>query len=566
MVAAVALAVHLPALGGGFVFDDVDNVIRNPWVRDPGRLGEAFTHHMAAFLPGASTSYYRPFLHVLLAGAHAVSGLDPRGYHLLLVLLHALACLGVLALLVRMVAVDDPGASPAARATAAGVGAVLFAVHPVHVEAVAWVSGVVDLSASLLSVGTLLALTSRRAGVRIGLGPLAFLLALLAKEPAVTILPAWLAFAIASGEASDRARRRTFVAAAAGMAAALVLYLALRVAALGGLMAGGANRVAVGPVDGLLTALSLAGRYAGLLLVPAPLTIVHDARVVKTLADPWVWVGAASALALGWAVGRARRRPARLLGLSLLVLPLLPALWVPVLGEGLVGERYLYLPSVGLALLVALSWNALRLPGRTPAVRAAAGAVAILLAVAGAGIGLARIRAWRDDRALWSSAVRASPGSAAAHEGLGFALLSAGDPAGAAQSLERAIRLDPGRCDARTNLASALLALGRTDEAMEQARAVLAASPRRAEAHAVLARALLDRGDVAAARDAYARAVEIDPRVAAFHNGLAIAAARTGDLATAELHFREALRLDPGRQDYARNLEALLRMRGGRGP
>jgi Flp pilus assembly protein TadD len=372
------------------------------------------------------------------------------------------------------------------------------------------------------------------------------------------LLPVLAAFAAARGDLARRAERREFLWASASLGLALAVYLAMRVAALGGLMGtGGSRRVVVTFGEGLLTALALFGKYLALLLIPVDQTAIHDFRIATGLSDPRVWLGLAAVASVAGLTWRVRRNPAAVLGVALIVLPLLPALYVPVLGEGLVGERYLYLPSAGLALLAAQAWSAWA--RWSPARGRAALAFAGVVAVAGAAATVRRNRVWHDELALWSDAARKAPGSAAAHEYLGFALLTAGRPAEAVSSLQRALELDSGRQSARTNVASALAALGRDDEAVTQAESVLAESPRNPEAHAILAHALAARGELPRAVSEYRRSVELDPRIASVHNGLAIALARLGDTAAAEAHFREAIRLDPGDPRWAENLAILLR-------
>lgn len=553
-IALAGFAVYANALGGAFVYDDLDNVLRNPWIRAPEGLVEAFTHHMAAFSPGCDTSYYRPLMHVVLACIYGIAGYDPVAYHLSLVLLHAATCAAVF-LLVRRV--TRPADGQVAN-VAASVGALVFALHPVHVEAVAWVSGVVDLSYSLLAVSALLALTSVSPWRRRWLAPALFLVALLGKEPAVMLLPVFAAFVAARGDLARPADRRELLRIGAPLGLALVVYLAMRVAALGGLMGtGGSRRVVVDVGEGLLTAAALFGKYVTLLLIPHGQSALYDYRIATGLADPRPWVGLAAAASVGVLAWRVRRNPAAVLGVALVVLPLLPALYVPVLGEGLVGERYLYLPSVGLALLVAQAWTAWISPhaARERVAVVAAG----LVAAAGAAVTVSRNRVWHDELSLWADAAGKADRSAAAHEHLGFALLTAGRPAEAVPSLLRSLQLDPGRRDARTNLAAALAALGRNDEAVLQAESVLAENPRNPEAHAILAHALAARGELPRAVLEYRRSVELDPRNAAVHNGLAAALAGLGDTAAAVAHLREAVRLDPRNPLWARNLGILLR-------
>ncbi len=570
VVAAVAFATSANAILNGFVFDDLQNVLQNPWIRDWTRLGEAFTSQMAAFDPKYQTSYYRPFMHVIFAACYSAFGPKPWGFHLVVLLFHVAASACVYVLLARWAGApassesQEPRARPPPgwlRAAASGplVGGLLFAAHPIHAEAVAWNAGVVDLSYSLFTLLALLSATGPGSGRphRLFLAPALFFVGLLCKEPGLMLLPLVLAAFAARGDFAVPSRRRDAFRQLAGLAAALIAYLAARINALGSLMGGGGEwRVPVGLVDGMMTAVALFGEYVKTLVAPVRLSAVHGLAVVSTPLHPRFAIGAAIAMGLALMAWRARRHPGAVLGFALLALPLLPALYVPVLGEGLLAERYFYLPSAGAALLVAVALDA----------RPALARCAVVLRAAAAGLTVAvcaaatvqRNAVWRDDRSLWADAVRKEPGSAAAHEYLGYALLTHGQPEAAAASLTRALDLDPGRIDARTNLASALAVLGRSQEAIAHVEAVLRQQPRLAEAHAVLGDALAAQGRLEDAIAAYQSALALNPSLAAVHNSVGIAYAQIGQHRLAVVHLGEAVRLDPGNQDFARNLALLL--------
>jgi hypothetical protein len=555
LVGLVAVGVHSGALAGGFVFDDHDNILGNPWITDVRQLGHAFTHHMAAYSPKYESSFYRPLMHVILAGAHGLFGMTAWGYHLVVVLLHAATCTAVFVLCARVArhpGRDDVAAGSVPRG--AFVAALLFAVHPIHVEAVAWISGVVDLSYSLLGVLALLALTSTRPVARLVVAPVLFFVSLLGKEPALMVLPAFALFAAARGELEEATRRRQLLAAISAMVVALSAYLALRVAALGGFMGrGGARRIDVSLGEGLLTAAALFGQYFRMMLLPFGQSAVYDFRIASAVTDVRVWAGLAIVAVVGTLAWRARRAPPAVLGFALLVLPLLPAFYVPVLGEGLVADRYLYMPTVGLALLVAFAWEHVHwLPGRYGAWFRAAIATGIL--VVGAVATISRVRVWRDDVSLWTDATNKAPNSAAAHANLGSALGRAHQPAAAAASLVRALDLNPHRTDAREHLAMALLETGLPADALLQADKVLAEQPRHTGARAIRGEALAAQGRFAEAIAEYQRALELDPLSASVHNNLAIALLSVGDLGSAETHFREAVRIEPQNAAYAQNL------------
>ncbi len=560
-IAVIAFVASANSIANGFVFDDAYNVLHNPWIIAFPALGDAFTHHMAGFAAGLDTSYYRPVMHVLLWASRAVFGPEAWGFHAANVLLHAGTSAAVYVLLVRWARQDAaqqtcaPDAISASRLYISGpaIGALIFAVHPVHAEAVAWISGIVDLSFGFFFLAALLVATSRRSSSWTGpaIAGVLFLASLLAKEPAVMLLPTVVvAFGIRGDLWCPTQRVRAW-RILASLSAATFLYLLLRVNALGGLMGtGGAHRVKVGVVDGVLTALTLLADYSALLVWPQRLSAVHARGVVTTL-TPGVVGGVLTLAALAAIAWFGRRSAGVVVGVALLVLPLLPALYVPVLGEGLVAERYLYLPLAGAALLVAIALEH-PLARRAPvALRSATAVLVIGLLAAGT---LSRNEVWRSDLSLWSDAAREEPLSAAAQEYLGHALLASGDASGAIPALTRALALDPAHHEARLDLASALASTGNAAEATRAAELAVTERPANASAHTVLGYALSVSGRFSEAAAAYERALELDPSAAAAHNGLAICVANLGRMDRAVLHFGEAVRLDPGNPQYARNL------------
>jgi Flp pilus assembly protein TadD len=193
-------------------------------------------------------------------------------------------------------------------------------------------------------------------------------------------------------------------------------------------------------------------------------------------------------------------------------------------------------------------------PSRPIALGARAAIAAVLVACTAATY--TRNAVWRNALTLWSDAVEKTPSSAAAHELLGFAQLTSGEPANAVETLSRVLALDPERVDARLNLGSALAAVGRLDEAGIEIERALPFRPT-AEAYGVLGyiRASQNRLDDAAW--AYGRALQLNPMLADVHHGLAIVAANRGDLAVALVHFQEAVRLDPGNATYHANLSLI---------
>src|SRR5437667_296827 len=174
--AAVALLAFVHTLPYKFVFDDEGQILRNPWIRDWSNLKTIFATDVWRFSdPAGVTNYYRP-LHMLLymLGYH-VFGLEPRGYHALSILLHSLSTVLVTSIGLRLTG----------DRRVAVLGGLLFALHPVHAESVAWVAAVPDLLCAAFFFSALRAhLAGAEQGLRRAAAPLCFLGALLSKEMA----------------------------------------------------------------------------------------------------------------------------------------------------------------------------------------------------------------------------------------------------------------------------------------------------------------------------------------------------------------------------------------------
>ncbi len=526
LVALAAALVYAGALGHALVWDDANVLagVRGAAARGAGALLGA------EFL--ADTGYHRPVVLLSLRIDDLLGGGAAFAFHLTNVLLHAAASVLTLLLLRAWLR----------GAAAALAGALVFAVHPAHVESVAFVSGRTDLWIATLGLAAALAWTRWRRGERRA-GPAAallFMLALFAKESAYLLPAALLAIsALLPDDVRDprpwwRRQAGWLGAAALTMAVAAALRVGVAGIGFGEGAATAGSRLGADLATRLGHLPALLAWYLRLLLAPWPLNAYWSVQHLSPGAITWV----AAILALG-VVALARRRGAA--GLAWTLVFLLPVLGFAPLQGAPFAERFLYLPSFGWCLVIGALHARVADAGRRGFAAGAATALVLVLAAAT----LARVPVWRDDATLFTDIARRSPGEYVVQHDLGAALHRAGDASGSLAAYRRAVALAPTHEPSLRALGVAEGAAGNLEASYALLERAVAADPRRPEAHcnfAVIA-ARLGRGELAETH--FRRAVELRPDYALAVAGLCETLAARGDRDGARRQLATLQRLDP---------------------
>ncbi len=562
LVVVTALA-YLPAVSaGGFVWDDDDYVTDNRTLHEPGGLAAIWTS------PGATPQYY-PLTFTTFWIEYRLWGLEPAGYHAVNVALHATAAV-LLFLLLRALGV--PGA---------WLGAALFALHPVHVESVAWITERKNVLSGALYLGSLVCwvryfrldagqrpapreVCDHRSPWLAAAGALLYVGALLSKTVTST-LPLTLALLFWWRR---RRPRPTQIA---------LLLAMLAGGALLGSLTSLLERVQVGAVgeewslDAVERAM-VAGRawwfYLGKLALPAGLSFVYP-RWTVAAGDPaaLAWpLSAALALGALWALrGRLGRGPlVALLHYSVALAPALGFFDVYPMRFSWVADHFQYLASAGPLALTAAA--AARLARRWPRPLALGGVALLLLALAVPTWQRAGI--YRDAETLWRETLERNPDAWLAHHNLGSILLERGESDEAERHLRRVIELRPSHVPSRMNLgvmllreATLLAARGESGQAAQrlaEAETLLARAleldPLDFNTHANLGDVRLRRGDVRGAERAYLDAVRLRPRHPHARAGLGRIRLAEGRYAEAVEQFEIALRSFPDEPEALFNL------------
>jgi len=525
ITALAASAVYFNTLFNFFVYDDLYQVVNNPWLRDPSAIGEIFTTGAWGFNE-TETNYYRPMMHLIYMLTYAVFKLEPWGYHLVNIVFHTLN--SILVLLVAagiMKKADHDLTGP--RAYVPFLAALIFAVHPIHTEAVAWIGGIPDLSFSFFS---LLALyLYMQAGNQKGSSEPklmvasagSFFVATLCKEPAVTLvvlllLYDWL-FNRSEMGISFFARRYSL------FFLMLFVYFVLRWNALDGFSP--VNKHAdLNLFQSLLNIFPLFAKYVGLLLLPVNLNAWHAFHPLHSIQDPRFLLSlAVAAVFLGACLYASRTNKLLFFSLCFFLVPLLPALYIPGTGENPFAERYLYLPSFGFVLILSL------LLGKIAAIPPYGKKFVLFCLIPALCIlygwqTICRNFDWKDELTFWTDTAAKST----------------------AEPLPR------------YNLGAALEREGRLGEAMEQYRTALSLKPA-SIGHKALGRLYYRKGLKNETIQEYARALAIDPANSELHNEIGIVLLETGNHRKAVEHFQKAVKLVPDNPELRYNLAMALR-------
>ncbi|MFT5129887.1 MAG: tetratricopeptide (TPR) repeat protein [Rhodothermales bacterium] len=577
----LSLLVYTPAMKGEFTnWDDTLLVTDNTRIRS---LAPSAIIAMLTPIPGRT---YQPVRELSYALDYALWEYAPFMYHLENVLLHGLAA-GLLALaLALLLGRLRPDASELQNRGAALVVALLFAVHPVNVESVAWIS---SRKYGLLALFTALALLGFANSAKSGrwrlLMMLAVLLACLSSPFAVALVPALLLLEWVGkggdplGDAKSAILKNRGLVAI-GVGAALFFAWLLVLSEPPGVDSEDVVKSTGGLAATAITMLGVLVEYALNFVWPSGLNNNYDLRL-GTGGVLKAGVGLAGVLALGvWGWRRMKagdRLPALCMGWFVLW-------WLPVSNlipiSTPMADRYVYLPGIGVFLGFALLFRS------RPVAIGAAVAVLLLGVVASQ-----RCRVWQSSETLWRDSLKTRPESFTAHNNLGLALQAKGEydeamteysealkarpnhsvalnnmgfclieskrPGEAIQVLKASVAKRPNYGDALNNLATALSKTGQRQKALPIIRKAVALEPDRPDRHFNLGNTLLGLDQPQAAIAAFHKALELEPRMAQVYNNLAVANDRLGDRDAAAEAFRNSFRLEP-RVSTAMNLALLL--------
>ena len=561
----LALTAYSNSSTAGLLFDNTEIILRDPRVREatPGNIRQILTEGYWRVNP--TSGLYRPVTTFSYLLNYAVLGDGPRpaGYHRINVALH-----GINASLVYAIAILVFGESALALALAA-----LWGVHPLLTESVTNVVGRADMLAAFgVLAGLLCYAKSSSASGRRGWAWLAALVSaqtigLFSKENAAILPAIMLLYDVTWSErATWRKRLLAYALLAIPIVSMFVLRTSLRMHMV--IIPSENPLVNAGFWTARLTAVKDVGKLLFLFLWPARLSADYSYNAIplstwniagwenaKAFVSLAICLGALL-LALRW---RRTQKPFFFFVLFFFI-TLAPTSNVFILIGSILGERFMYLPSIGLAgcLVTAIHAITARLSSHNRGAQQVAGAAVALLCVAFATRTYVRNFDWQNDLSLWTSTVSVCPEAARPHMNLGVALSKMpGRLADAIAEYQVALRIQPDYAQAHYNLGNALSRVpGKLPDAIGEYQAVLRTQPDSADTHSSLAAALSQMpGRLPEALDEWKTALRIDPDNAAAHYNLGNALSRLpGRMTDAVAEWQAALRVEPNLADVHYNL------------
>lgn len=592
LIVATTVLVYANSLSGEFVFDDTKQIAGNPSLHSWGNLVRAFTSDVWSFQRGSFTRdipppYYRPLFTAYLTVNFQLFGLWEPGWHLMNLLVHTGATVTVFFLIKRL-SNDN---------VIATLAALLFGLHPAHVESVAWISGIPDPLAALFFVPSMIWYVRYRTEggtTFLFASVIAYGLSALCKETPLAlplVLVVWeLTQAHARQKLSTRFREIALQMIPYGLTA--VAYLALRFSVLGRISWKHPFMAQVPDSAIWMTVPFVVVTYLRHLIAPFYLSLIYGTSFITDASDLRFFLPTAILLALAALLWIYRRSLSSQvwIAIALIAAPLLPVLNLRVFHfEYIIQDRYLYLPSIGFCYLLAIL--IVRLASRQK--QFAVGLAILLVIIFGAGT-VAQNRVWHDAVALWQRAIYYAPNSWSTHYNLGLAYLNrrvyqaalneltvahrlnsrepsvlnnlalAQNASGlkfeAIATLKEALQIAPELVEAHNNLGTILFEHKMFDEAWHEFNEVLARDPSSTSARFNLARTLVEKHEYEPANRQFEAVLASDPNDVAARYELAASYALSGHKPEALAEFNRALQTDrdPKRPDEMRKRLAPL--------
>ncbi|MBI5049030.1 MAG: tetratricopeptide repeat protein [Deltaproteobacteria bacterium] len=489
-----SFAVYINSLSGDFIWDDIEQIVENPVIKDIRNIPSFFTSDLWRLVsnPTISSYYYRPFFLLSLTVDYNLWGLNSIGYHITNLILHAIASFVVYLVGRRLLSNHIP----------AFIGSMLFAVHPIHVESVAWISGRTDPMAAvffMLSFYLYMLFKDGKGIAMLILSIMSYLFSLFSKEMAIMLPIVLLAYeALFKPQWKSKYNIIKSLQVIGHYILVSVLYLYIRTVALGDTIgtsfSSSGMSFSSSPPLRLYTSLGITLDYLRIMILPINLKVLYDVPLKESIFDWQVIFSLCMLISIFVITILTYSKDRKIFFTSIwFFITALPISNIVPLRPTMMAERYMYIPSVGICLLVGcilysvyqrnIQWSFYL--------------KALLLAVITvfSFITFQRNGWWENDVVCFTKMVEDAPKNAYAHHNLGDAYRRMGNIGQAITEWEEAVRLNPYHSEANNSLGNIHLLQGNYTEAVRRYKIALKTMPENAESHYNIAIALEKLGN-----------------------------------------------------------------------
>ncbi len=574
ILVALSIIPYINCLKNEFVLDDTRLIVDNPFIKNPENIGEAFHNDFWWGTTLGFSGLYRPVTIISYIANYSVSGLNPLFYHFFNIILHLMVVLSIYTFLILLY--EDRFVAFLATA--------LFAVHPIHTEAVTWISGRPDLLAAFFFFSSLTIFTKLCRNKRSRITSLSllffslilYLLALLSKENSIVlvgILPIILYFLAAkkSSNTIGTTIRSVFGRSAllkySGYIAITGIYLLLRWNMLGHIAFRPHAAVLGNPLieanlyERIVTSSFLFLKYLMLTIAPVWLSIDYTAWQIPLSSFPLsvldfisliVVAGFLFFLVFTFIKSSRWFFPLAFFAVTYsIVSNIFYIVWI------MFTERFIYIPSLAFFVLFALTCDLIlrrinMAEKRRLYLYISYAAIGLILALFAART-FVRNDDWRNESVLWTQTVRVVPRSAAAHANLGKVLMQIGKTREAEAEFLHSISIYPGRAELYINLADLYANQEDSQKAKEQYLKAIQLNPKSYEAHYNLAFLHESLGEIEESIKEYQKAIDLYPFSAEAMNNLGAIYLKVGRFSEAQKLFQDAYNVSPEKPLPLRN-------------
>ncbi|MBI5049034.1 MAG: tetratricopeptide repeat protein [Deltaproteobacteria bacterium] len=511
IIMVVSFGVYANTLFNGFVYDDNDQILENLWIRDIRHLPDILFSSVWSFLKDRQPSvyYYRPMMYLIYLVEYRLFGPNPGGWHLVNIILHAVN--GIMVFLIASMLLLPSSLSRPDRLSPADtnnllpafMAAIIFVIHPINSEAVAWISAVPELSFTLFSLIAFYiymksSVKGRGAEVASSclLSALFLFLALLSKETAIMFPVLILAYDyLLLRPPANHPQKIPYPIFRRYLPYMFVIgvYISIRTYVLWDMVLQRPERTYLNNLQYIINTLFLIGQYFTKLLYPIDLNAFHDFRPVQSILELLDITSLPVVLSyLLLLYGTRKKGRLTFFTLAWIIIALMPALYTLGITVNPFTERYLYLPSVGFVILLIAGLIGI---GQLSTLTNKA-AICITIAIFLIVIGLyttetvKRNYIWKNDITLWTDTVKKSPDSSTAHYNLGVVYQNKGLLEEAKKEYKESLRLSPIAADAHYQLGRIYTSQYLLDSAIVEFQEALRIKPDYTEAQEGLNKAL----------------------------------------------------------------------------